>query len=115
MARLVSSVVMQSAEHMGSCCLQRGQRVCSQGQCIDLPHLFTQPEGGLLMSGKVEQTSLITGCCSTSGMNAVVKHGTAGKIVLHPTVSCITAPLFHSELLICIFDSHLPFWQRPRT
>lgn len=40
------------------------------------------------MSGKVEQTSLITGCCSTSGMNAVVKHGAAGKMVLHP----------HSEL-----------------
>ncbi|TNM85765.1 hypothetical protein fugu_008036 [Takifugu bimaculatus] len=79
MARLVSSVVMQSAEHMGSCCFQRGQRVGSQGQCIDLPHLFTQPEGGLLMSGKVEQTSLITGGCSSSGMNAVVKHGAAGK------------------------------------
>lgn len=32
----------------------------SRGQCIDLPHPFTQPEGGLLMSGKVEQTRLIT-------------------------------------------------------
>lgn len=69
----------------------------SQGQCIDLPHLFTQPEGGLLMSGKVEQTRLLTGCCSTSGMTVVVKHGAAGEIVPHPTVSCSTAPLFHSK------------------
>lgn len=32
----------------------------TQGQCIDLPYPFIQPEGGLLMSGKVEQTRLIT-------------------------------------------------------
>lgn len=104
MARLVSSVVMQSAEHMGSCCFQRGQRVGSRGQCIDLPRLFTQPQGGLLMSGKVEQTSLITGCCSTSGMNAVVKHGAAGKMVLHP----------HSELhystVVSFWVAYLYFW-----
>lgn len=31
-----------------------------QGQCIDLSYPFTEPEGGPLMSGKVEQTSLIT-------------------------------------------------------
>lgn len=31
-----------------------------QGQCIDLTYPFIQPEGGLLMSGKVEQTRLIT-------------------------------------------------------
>ena len=30
------------------------------GQGIDLPYPFIQPEGGLLMSGKVGQTSLIT-------------------------------------------------------
>lgn len=60
MALLVSGVVMQSAEHMGLCCLQYGQRVGTQGQCIDLSYPFIQPEGGLLMSGKVEQTMLIT-------------------------------------------------------
>lgn len=27
-----------------------------QGHCIDLAYPFRQPEGGLLMSGKVEQT-----------------------------------------------------------
>lgn len=31
-----------------------------QGQCIDLSYPFIEPEGGPLMSGKVEQTSLIT-------------------------------------------------------
>lgn len=60
MALLVSGVVMQSAEHTGLCCLQYGQWVGTQGQCIDLPYPFIQPEGGLLMSGKVEQTRLIT-------------------------------------------------------
>lgn len=57
---LVSGVVMQSAEHMGFCCLQYGQQVGTQGQCIDLAYPFIGPEGGLLMSGKVEQTRLIT-------------------------------------------------------
>lgn len=58
MAGLVSGVVMQPAEHTGLCCFQRG-RTGRQGQRVDLPHPFTQPEGGLLMSGKVEQTRLI--------------------------------------------------------
>lgn len=39
----------------------------SQGQCIDLPHPFTQPEGGLLMSGKVEQTRLIADFVGAGG------------------------------------------------
>lgn len=43
----------------------------SQGQCIDLPHPFTQPEGGLLMSGKVEQTSLITDLVGAGGSSVV--------------------------------------------
>lgn len=58
---LISGAVMQSAEHMGLCCLQYGQRVGMQGQRIDLSYPFMQPEGGLLMTGKVEQTRLITG------------------------------------------------------
>lgn len=60
MALLVSGVVMQSAKHMGLCCLQYGQQVGTQGQCTDLSYPFMQPVGGLLMSGKVEQTRLIT-------------------------------------------------------
>lgn len=31
-----------------------------QGQCIDISYPFIQPGGCLLMSGKVEQTRLIT-------------------------------------------------------
>ena len=73
---------MQSAEHTGLCCLQYGQWVAMQGKCIDQPYPFMQPRGGgggPLMSGKVEQTRLITrdfvgnGCCSTSGSNVVVE------------------------------------------
>lgn len=77
---LVSGLVMQSAEekkkkktHTGLCCLQHGQRVGMQGQRIDLPRPFMRLVGGLLMSDKVEQTSLIReillrdGCCSTCG------------------------------------------------
>lgn len=60
MALLVSGLVMQSVEHTGLCCLQYGQWVGMQGQCIDLSYPFIELEGGPLMSGKVEQTSLIT-------------------------------------------------------
>lgn len=38
-----------------------------QGQCIDLPHPFTEPEGGLLITGEVEQTRLITDVVGAAG------------------------------------------------
>lgn len=59
MPLLISGVVMQSVEHTGLCYLQYEQWVGKQGQYIDLRHPFIQPEGGQLMSGKVEQTQLI--------------------------------------------------------
>lgn len=51
---------MQSAEHMALCCLRHEQRAGMRGQHVDPVYSFLETEGGLLMSGKVEQTMLIT-------------------------------------------------------